>query len=224
MTTKKHYMVLDTETVADARIPFDIAYTIIDRKGNVVKQANYLTAEIFNTVVGRHLIANDSFSKNKAEKYLTIDAPITSFAVIRDNVRKDIEDYNCVVTAYNAKFDYSCLTNFAKAYGFDNFFSDNTVIWDMWNIALTILANSKNYIKFCKDNNFVSDKGNIKTSAEIMYRYLSQDINFVESHTALDDTEIEAEILKACFKRKQKLETDYVVIFRHPVWQARCKA
>ena len=33
---KKFYMVLDTETVADARVPYDVAWVIVDREGNVV--------------------------------------------------------------------------------------------------------------------------------------------------------------------------------------------
>ena len=70
MSNKKFYMVLDTETTTTARAPFDIAYTIIDRKGNIVEQKNYLVADIFNSPLGQHILMHDDFSKNKMYKYV----------------------------------------------------------------------------------------------------------------------------------------------------------
>ena len=40
MTSKKFYMVLDTETVADARVPYDVAWIIVDRNGKVYERFN----------------------------------------------------------------------------------------------------------------------------------------------------------------------------------------
>lgn len=228
MSTKKHFMILDTETASTARIPFDIAYTIIDRKGNIIKQENFLVKEVFSSPLGQHLLTHDDFSKNKIAGYLDNicrNAEMLYFSIIRDRIRTDIKKFNCVVVAYNAKFDYECLTNFAMSFGFDNFFKPSTEVWDLWNIALTILADSNRYVKFCKANNLTSDKGNLKSSAEVMYRYLTNNLDFEESHTALDDTEIEAAIMAACLKRHKKMNTDFITqVFRHPVWQERCKA
>lgn len=228
MSNKKHFMILDTETASTAKIPFDVAYTIIDRAGNVVEQKNYLVADVFNNPVGLHLLMHDDFSKNKMSEYVQLMREGLSpqmFSVIRDEMRETIEKYNCTVVAYNAKFDYECLTNFAQSFGFKNFFEDSTPIWDLWNIALTILADSNHYVTFCTENNLASEKGNLKSSAEVMYRYLTKDNNFEEAHTALADTEIEAFIMAACLKRHKKLETDFITqVFRHPVWRERCKA
>lgn len=227
MSKKKYYMVLDTETASTAAIPYDIAYTIIDRKGNTIEQKNYLVEELFYSPIGRHLLMNDDFSKNKMARYLEFmsNAEIKAFAAIREEMRKTIKAYNCVVVAYNAKFDFECLTNFAQSLGFKNFFKPTTPIWDLWNIALNTLADSARYVKFCNENNLCSDKGNLKSSAEVMYRYLTKNNDFVEEHTALADTEIEAAILLACLKRHKKLHTEYVgQVFRHPVWVSRCKA
>lgn len=228
MTSKKFYMVLDTETASTACIPFDIAYTIINRAGNVIAQKNYLVADVFNSPIGQHLLMHDDFSKNKMSEYVRLMregvSPV-SFAVIREEMRQTIREYNCTVVAYNAKFDYESLTNFAQSFGFDNFFEDSTPVWDLWNIALTVLADSNNYVKFCKTNNYASDKGNLKSSAEVMYRYLTQDTDFMEAHTALSDTEIEAAIMIACLKRHKKMETDFVKqVFNHPVWRERLQA
>lgn len=228
MGIKKHYMILDTETASTATIPFDIAFTIIDREGNVKEQKNYLVGEVFNSPLGRHLVTFDDYSKNKAHKYLDLmrerTAIIAEFAVIRERIRRYVKEYNCTVIAYNAKFDFEGLTNFAQSFGFDDFFTPETEVWDLWNIALTILADSCRYVDFCEQHGYTTDKGNLQCSAEIMYRYLTNDLDFTEEHTALADTEIEAAIMLACLKRHKKLQTEFVKqIFRHPVWKARCK-
>lgn len=229
MSVKKHYMILDTETASTATIPFDIACTIVDRAGNVVGQVNYLVGEVFNSPLGRHLVMFDDYSKNKASKYLDLmeskQAVIADFALIREKIRLLVKDFNCTVVAYNAKFDFECLTNFAQSFGFEDFFTPETEVWDLWNIALSILADSGRYVKFCNEHDYKSDKGNLKSSAEIMYRYLTNDLDFTEEHTALADTEIEAAILLACLKRHKKLQTAFIKqVFRHPVWKERCQA
>lgn len=227
MSTKKHFMILDTETTSTAKIPFDVAYTIIDRKGNIIEQKNYLVADVFSSPLGQHLLMHDDFSKNKMQNYVKMMSEglsTTYFTIIREEMREVIKKYNCVVVAYNAKFDYECLTNFALSLGFKNFFKDSTQVWDLWNIALSILGDSNSYVKFCLDNGFYSEKGNLKTSAEIMYRFITKDITFVESHTALDDTEIEAKIMTACLKRHKKMQTSFIKnVCGHPVWKTRCK-
>ena len=41
----------------------------------------------------------------------------------------------------------------------------------------------------------------VLATAEILYRFLSGDENFIESHTGLEDCEIEKEILVYCLKK-----------------------
>lgn len=225
MTRKKTYMILDTETASTACIPFDIAYTIIDRAGNVIEQQNYLVADLFYSPIGQHLLMHDDYSKNKMQSYVELlqsTAKTLNFAAIREQMRATIAQHNCTVIAYNAKFDFECLTNFAQSFGFADFFTPETQVWDLWNIALHIICNSAKYVNFCKEHDFVSDKGNLKSSAEVVYRYLTQNTTFEEAHTALADTEIEAAIFTACLKRHAKLETNFVKqVFRHPVWRKR---
>ena len=46
----------------------------------------------------------------------------------------------------------------------------------------------------------------LSTSAENVYRFESQQPDFIEAHTAFADTEIEAEILVRTLKRKKKFK------------------
>ena len=73
---------------------------------------------------------------------------------------------------------------------------------DIWALACDRLLNTNKYRKYCCDNNFFTDsKKFFKTSAEVSYRYLVKDNEFVESHTALSDAEIETFILAKALKR-----------------------
>lgn len=98
-------------------------------------------------------------------------------------------------------------------------------IVDLWGLACDRLINIPKYKKFCLDNSYVTNSVMyFKTSAEIVYKYLNNDLNFEEEHTALSDSEIETAILAKCLKKGkinpniesfpfQKLGTtlDYVV-------------
>jgi hypothetical protein len=225
MASKKFYMVLDTETVADARVPFDVAYTLIDRKGNTVETGQFFTADIVNNPVGLYLLCKDSFSRRKADFYLEAAKQqpqnVVPFEVIADAINDTIKNYDAIVCAYNAKFDVTVCNNFAKALGMPYFFAPDVQVWDIWNIALNIFCKSRNYINFARENGFVTEKNNVSSSAETVYRYLTNNPEFVESHTALDDTSIEAEILTQAFKRHKPLITNFAgAMFHHPIWKA----
>jgi hypothetical protein len=54
------------------------------------------------------------------------------------------------------------------------------------------------------ENGYYTDKGNCRMTAEVCYRFISGNNEFIEEHTALADTEIEAEILRACWATHKK--------------------
>lgn len=225
MAEKKYYMVLDTETVADARVPYDVAWILVDRKGEVIERFNGLTAEIMQNETLRYLIKRDSFSKRKAAFYLDNEpAPIMTFDDICTYTNHVIATFNTVVVAYNAGFDVKVLNDYSKIILDKKFFSDEIEVWDLWNMALNTICDSSKFVRWCIDNGFITEKGNISCSAEAVYSYLSQNGKFEEDHTALSDCEIEAKILQAVFDRKQKLETSMCSpVFRQRVWKERLK-
>ena len=226
MADKKYYMVLDTETVADARVPYDVAWIVVDREGNVVDRFNGLTAEVLTNPTLRYLVKRDSFSKRKASFYLDNEpAEIMPFDAIMNATRSAIAYWHdAVVVAYNAGFDVKVLNDYANILMGENFFEEDTEIWDLWNMALNTVCDSSNYVRWCIDSGFITEKGNISCSAESVYSYLMQNATFEEDHTALSDCEIEAQILQAVFKRKQKLVTSMCSpVFRQKVWKNRLK-
>jgi len=70
------------------------------------------------------------------------------------------------------------------------------ILFDLWGLATTHLLNNPTYKNECINHNMFTNSGTFfKTSAESSYQYLINKYDFVESHTALSDAEIETFIL-----------------------------
>ena len=59
-------------------------------------------------------------------------------------------------------------------------------------------------MKWCLENGYTTANGNPSTSADTVGKYLRNDHNYIECHTALSDAMDEAYILREAKKRKQK--------------------
>lgn len=68
-------------------------------------------------------------------------------------------------------------------------------IIDIWRVACENLLNTDKFRNYAFDNGYLTKSNYPKTSAEVVYRYLFLAENFIESHTAIEDVEIETEIL-----------------------------
>ena len=75
-------------------------------------------------------------------------------------------------------------------------------LFDIWGLATSHLLNNATYKNNCLKYGLLTSSGTyFKTSAESSYQYLCDKYDFIESHTALDDAEIEAYILSKIAKR-----------------------
>ena len=112
------------------------------------------------------------------------------------------------VGAYNMGFDKRALNTTVRYCSKSLvrwFFPFGTEFICIWNMACQVLLNSTSYIKFALQNGLQSDKGNLLTSAESCYKFLKKNIEFVESHTGLEDVRIEIEIMAKCFSTHKKM-------------------
>ena len=84
------------------------------------------------------------------------------------------------------------------------------LVTDLRYLACSQLINNRNYKNFCIDNELFSKSGLFfSTTAETVYKYLVKDIDFIEQHTALDDSIIESYILtKLLQKGKLQITLD----------------
>lgn len=213
---KNYYIVLDTETcpldnTIDIVSPqnmftYDLGFAVIDKKGNVYESKSLVITEIFDNEKD---LMNSSYYANKLPKYYEALANGERERMTFYNARKVLcelmEKYNThIVIAHNARFDYGTLQNtyrWLTKSKYRYFFPYGTEIWDTMKMANDTLCKEWGYKEFCKSNGYLTKNGQVRKTAEILYRYISGDNEFVEEHQGLDDVLIEKEIFVACMRK-----------------------
>lgn len=81
-------------------------------------------------------------------------------------------------------------------------------LFDLWGLSCRHIINNDYYKNVCVANDWQTESGKyFKTSAETTYRFVKGEDTFEESHTALDDADIESEIFHLIVKKtKGKFE------------------
>ena len=201
------FMVFDTETTNDIDCPimYDFGFAVIDRKGNVYQKGSFVVADVF---LDKELMESAYFAEKIPmywEQIKSGQRELKRLANVRKIVFDTMKKFNIkIVMAHNAKFDYRStvttqryMTNSKYRY----FFPYGTEFWDTLKMSREIFSDDENYCVFCEENNFLTKNGKNRYTAEILYRYLTNDISFEESHTGLEDVLIEKEIFVHCIQK-----------------------
>lgn len=213
MSKSEKYLVLDTETcnTIEQPIPYDIGWAICDKWGNVLVERSFIVAEIFLDMKD---VMKSAYYADKIPMYWGDikqgNRTIKRMWEIRKIMKDDIKNFHVKkICAYNMAFDKRALNNLVR------YVSKSFLRWwfpfgvefvCIWHCACQVLLNRKTYIEFAEKNGLISDCGNIKTSAECAYKYITDNIDFEESHTGLEDVKIEIEILRECFRQKKRMD------------------
>lgn len=210
--SKKFYLVVDTETTntLEQPIPYDIGWVVCDRHGVIYERRSYIVEEVFR---GMSDVMNYAYYAEKIPQYEKEIAAgrrkIAGMWDIRRAMKEDIKRYKIrEIGAYNVAFDKRALNNLVRYVSksfFRWWFPFGVEFFCIWHMACQVILNRKSYIDFAEANNLKNEKGNISTSAESAYKYIRNNPNFVESHTGLEDVEIEVEIMRECFRQKKKM-------------------
>ena len=228
MASRKYIMVLDTETAnglmvndkldLSCSLVYDIGFTVVDKKGRVYCQKSMAIREIF---CGMADVMKSAYYAEKLPKYWEdIKAGrrnLVNFMTARKIVLEVMKEYNIqTVSAHNARFDVNALNNTIRYITKSDkrfFFPYGTEIWDTYKGAINTICKQKSYIRFCERNGYMTKHKTprVRATAEILYRYLSGDNNFIEEHQGLDDTTIEAKILTQILRQHSKKE--YIMLY-----------
>ena len=228
METKKidrrrtYIMMLDTETcntrsdengnldMSDVLV-YDKGWEVIDKHGNVYEKKSYIAREIF---FGMSDVMTSAYYANKIPKYLEEIAKgervVASFYEIRKDFLDTMKRYNTnIICAHNSRFDYNAL-NTTQRYltksKYRYYFPYGTEVWDTMKMARSVVAKTPTYKRFCEENGYMTKNNQVKLTAEILYRYITRDNEFVESHTGLEDVDIERQILAYCFRKHKAMK------------------
>ena len=131
------------------------------------------------------------------------------FQTVKKIFRDVCDQYGIkIVAAHNARFDYRS-TNVTQRFLTSSknrfFFPYGVKIWDTLKMAKEIFSKDDEYGAFCLENGYMTKNGQRRYTAEILYRYLTKNNDFVESHTGLEDVMIEKEIFVECIKRNPEI-------------------
>ena len=207
---KNVYAIIDTETANGLKNPlcYDVAVIVFDKKGIELFRKNWLVSNVWNN---ERMFKTAYYAWNR-QLYDNIEKEIVNTYTFISEMNEIIDNYQVnFLLAYNLKFDLNSINKTVERFTYNSKFNTENVEYiDVWNVAIDIIMNNNSYKSFCRENGFISDAGNYKTSAEICYRFLTNIIDFDESHTAMDDCEIEKEIFMTCVKRKKKIEKGIV--------------
>ena len=196
-------IVFDTETIGKvSQDLINIGYKIIDLD---ISNGQYKTLQERDYLINRFIdnidyCINDDFvgAKKLALWTQALEekrAVKRSLKQVFKTLSNDIKKYKVLIGyAYNSKFD---IDKFNK-----NGFEFNIPIFDIWGYAYKTIINTQDYIKWATENNqLTATETFISSTVESVTRYLTGNLDFQESHTALDDVQYETAILIECFKR-----------------------
>ena len=204
-------IVLDTETTNTIDDPFcyDIGWAVVDPDtGEIEKTESYVVAEIF---LDSSLMHEAYFAEKIPQYWDEIksgDRKLARLNTIRKSLKADCDAYGISeIYAHNARFDYrscSLTQRWLTSSKYRYFFPYGVEICDTLKMAREALGADETYRAFCEENEYKTSRGQLRFTAEIIYRFLTGQNDFCEAHTGLEDVLIEKEILVACRNRGVK--------------------
>lgn len=208
---KNYYLTIDTETANGLDDPFmyDIGGAVHDKKGNIVEAFSFVVAEVFDN---EELFDTAYYAEKRPNYEDDLESGIRAKVSIW-YAKKYIADlcrrYNVkAIIAYNARFDYKSThgtLRYLTKSAYRWFLPYGIPVWDSWKMAQDTICKQKAYKPFCIKNGFICANGRVKTSAEVVYRYMTLNTDFIESHTGLEDVFIEVAIFARCMAQHKKM-------------------
>lgn len=230
MGNNEKFLIIDTETIGNfgSHIVYDTGLLVVDREGRTYEEHSFLTKGIFDDI---KLMAT-AFYARRYNKYLEEIAngttKVVEWAHVLKTITAIISTYGITtVAAYNESFDDCGMANTTEHF-FDNreWLPENVNHFCIWNAACHTIFD-ENYIELARAQGWVTEKDNVKTSAEMAYRYITGNHDFEEAHTGLDDCKIEAQILVHLLNTGKEFDSSPVsfpmrrVFELDRVWQIR---
>lgn len=224
MDKRINYLIgLDTETCngimvgekpdLSQSLVYDLGWAVCDKKGRIYKTRSFVIADIFCDMKD---VMKSAYYAEKIPKYWedikTGKRTLATFWNVRKAFISDVKEYGVKnVFAHNAGFDVRALNNtirYISKSKFRWFFPFGLEIWDTLKMARQTIGKQKTYQKFCATNNYLTKhkKPQVRLTAEILYRYITGNNDFVESHTGLEDVLIETKIMAKCISQHKKME------------------
>jgi hypothetical protein len=218
---ERRFLVADTEStgLGSKAFVFDFGYVISNRKGKIFQERNFLVSEVLtNPRIMLGALYNKEWRAMMGGKIFhhyipALNDNVLSLTPWRDVLavlRDDILTYGVdVFSAYNLPFDLGAMNKTHQMIAEKSLNFDRLDLLCLWEFSCITVLRSRLYHDVAReqgaDNGWITPAGNVRTTAEKTYAFLSGELDFIESHTALHDAQIETEILHRLLARKTKI-------------------
>lgn len=195
---EKMRIVLDTETAGglDSPLVYDLGYVIATESGDIVKTRSYIIKEVYDNMA----LFETAYYKEKRplyeERLKSGYSKKVNLSYAMYQLKKDMKKYGIDKFAYNSRFDNKALKTTMNHFQKTKHNPLENGIEDIMNYIANI-TNTQEYKEFCETNGFLTKhrKPRPQKKAETLYRYLTKNPDYMEEHTALEDSKIELFIL-----------------------------
>lgn len=213
---KNFYLMIDTETAGTLEEPlvYDIGIAVVDKQGNVYEAYSFVVAEVF---YGMKELMQTAYYAEKIPNYLIdIDQGtrrVARFFYIWSFVRALIKEYHITACiAHNMRFDLNALNHTARVLSENQhkyFFPYGVKLWCTLAMARSIMTYSSVYKQWCAHYGFTLKNGTPRMTAEVLYRFITNNPTFEEKHTGIEDVMIEKDIFAYLCRKHKKMQRTY---------------
>ena len=187
---------------------YDLGLMVIDETGKVYDQISLVNEDVF---FGMPEAMRNAYYADKMPQYLADmrmgKRKILNTWQIYRKFHEMCQKYDIKgIIAHNAFFDVNAL-NATMRYQTKSrvrfFLPWGMKIIDTLALARNTFAKDPQYIAWCVENGYMTNHNvpRPRLTAEILYRYITGQDDFTESHTGLEDVEIEKEIYLKCLEK-----------------------
>lgn len=220
---RHHYiLVLDTETAntiqlengrldMSSTLVYDVGWRIMDTKGHIYRERSYINSDIF---IHENDLMQSAYYAHKIPKYKEDIAQgkriLANTYTIHNIMMIDMREFKVKeVCAHNARFDLNALNNIERwttKSKWRYWFPYGTIWWDSMRMAQSVIGKKPTYRKFCEEHGYLTKTGKLSMTAENLYRFITKNPDFKESHTGLEDVQIESQIILYCYRQKKAMK------------------
>ena len=228
----KTFLIADGESTGLGKraILFDFAYVIATRKKILCERSFLVRETLTDPRVMLGALFNDDWRAMMGGKIFrhyipgldANDLRLYLWREIVETLREDMRTFGVdVFAAYNLPFDMGAIAKtHAHVEGQGKVLEYAPDLLCLWHFACATVCRSPMYHRVARkmgqDSGWITAANNVRTNAEKVYAFLSNQWNFVESHTALEDAQIETEILQRLLAGKKKIPYNEI---EHMPWR-----
>lgn len=212
INARTRIMMIDTEATngLDCPIVYDVGYQIFSLDEGVLCERSFVNADVF---CDAELMASAYFADKIPDYWQEIvsgQRTLKKWFNIKKQIAEDCKKYGVeIACAHNAAFDNRAL-NITQRYQttskYRYFLPFGVEWWDTLKMARETLKQNEDYGTFCYENDYLTSRGCRRYTAEIIYKWLTDNTEFEESHTGLEDVKIERQIFEYCVNKNPEID------------------